>query len=171
MIFEQVKIPISLYHIPSSSGVPISLELLHSVEHYPNLRGIKDSAEDAELYQSFVKEFSKLNMCTGKDANLKYALEHGMGAILARGNNLTKQIAAVFAAKRAGRNIEEPIAKLQAATELLRQGGVDQYGPMKYALSLQMGTRQFYQRPPNSDVTQEQKGKIEAALDEIKRVG
>src|SRR5690349_3354251 len=32
MIFEQVKIPINLYHIPFASGVPISHELLHSLE-------------------------------------------------------------------------------------------------------------------------------------------
>jgi hypothetical protein len=42
---------------------------------------------------------------------------------------------------------------------------------MKYALSLQMGTRQFYQRPPNSDVTEEQKVTIQQALDEIKKMG
>src|SRR5229473_2038933 len=171
MIFDQVKIPINLYHIPFASGVPISHELLHSLEHYPNLAGIKDSVSDPEVYQRFVSEFPKLNMRTGTDVNLKYALEHGMGAILAEGNNFTKQIAAVFAAKRAGKDIDEPIAKLNAALKLLRAGGVDEYGPMKYALSLQMGTRQFYQRPPNSDVTEEQKGKIKAALEEIKRMG
>jgi len=55
--------------------------------------------------------------------------------------------------------------------KLLRPAGIDEYGPMKYALSLQMGTRQFYQRPPNSDVTEEQKTKIKAALDEIKHIG
>jgi len=171
MIFEQVKIPINLYHIPFASGVPISHELLHSLEHYPNLAGIKDSVDDAEVYHRFVSEFPKLNMRTGTDVNLKYALEHGMGAILAEGNNFTKQIAAVFAAKRAGKDIDEPIAKLNTALKLLRAGGVDEYGPMKYALSLQMGTRQFYQRPPNSDVTEEQKGKIKEALEEIKRMG
>ncbi len=171
MIFDQVKIPINLYHIPFASGVPISHELLHSLEHYPNLAGIKDSVSDPEVYHRFVSEFPKLNMRTGTDVNLKYALEHGMGAILAEGNNFTKQIAAVFAAKRAGKDIDEPIAKLSAATKLLREGGVDEYGPMKYALSLQMGTRQFYQRPPNSDVTEEQKAKIKAALEEIKRMG
>src|SRR5216684_2406650 len=128
MIFEQVKIPINLYHIPFASGVPISHELLHG-------------------------------------------LEHGMGAILAEGNNFTKQIAAVFAAKRAGKDIDEPIAKLNAALKPLRAGGVDEYGPMKYARSMQMGTRQFYQRPPNSDVTEEQKANIKAALEEIKRMG
>src|SRR5579862_3111856 len=47
LIFEQVKIPINLYHIPGTSAVPISLELLHSLEHYPNLAGIKDSSGDA----------------------------------------------------------------------------------------------------------------------------
>ncbi len=171
MIFEQVKIPINLYHIPFASGVPISHELLHSLEHYPNLAGIKDSVSDSEVYRRFVAEFPRLNMRTGTDVNLKYALEHGMGAILAEGNNFTKQIAAVFAAKRAGKDIDEPIAKLNGALKLLREGGVDEYGPMKYALSLQMGTRQFYQRPPNSDVTEEQKGKIKAALEEIKRMG
>jgi len=171
MIFEQVKIPINLYHIPFASGVPISHELLHSLEHYPNLAGIKDSVSDPEVYHQFVAEFPKLNMRTGTDANLKYAVEHGMGAILAEGNNFAKQVAAVFLAKRAGKDIDEPIAKLHAATKLLREGGVDEYGPMKYALSLQMGTREFYQRPPNSDVTEEQKKKIKAALEEIKRMG
>jgi len=50
MIFEQVKIPINLYHIPFASGVPISHELLHSLEMYPHLAGIKDSVDDAEVY-------------------------------------------------------------------------------------------------------------------------
>jgi len=171
MLFEQVKIPINLYHIPFASGVPISHELLHSLEHYPNLAGIKDSVSDPEVYHQFVAEFPKLNMRTGTDENLQYAIEHGMGAILAEGNNFTKQVAEVFAAKRAGKDIEAPLAKLRAALKLLREGGVDEYGPMKYALSLQMGTRQFYQRPPNSDVTEEQKAKIKAALDEIKQMG
>src|SRR5258708_2884392 len=123
MIFEQVEIPINLYHIPFASGVPISHELLHSLEHYPNLAGIKDSVSGSEVYRRFVAEFPRLNMRTGPDVNLKYALEHGMGPILADGHNFTKQIAAVFAAKRAGKDIDEPIAKLSAATKLLREGG------------------------------------------------
>jgi dihydrodipicolinate synthase/N-acetylneuraminate lyase len=76
----------------------------------------------------------------------------------------------VFAAKRAGKDLSESVAKLETALELLRVGGVDEYGPMKYALSLQMGTKQFYQRPPNSDVTDEQKAKIKQALEQIKQM-
>ncbi|HET8925966.1 MAG TPA: dihydrodipicolinate synthase family protein [Candidatus Acidoferrum sp.] len=171
MIFEQVKIPINLYHIPFATGVPISHELLRSMEKYPNLAGIKDSVSDPKVYQDFVAEFLKLNMRTGTTENLKYALDHNMGAILAEGNNFTKQIASVFVAKRAGKDLSESIAKLEAALKLLRAGGVDEYGPMKYALSLQMGTRQFYQRPPNADVTEEQKTIIKQALEQMKQMG
>jgi 4-hydroxy-tetrahydrodipicolinate synthase len=170
MIFEQVKIPINLYHIPFATGVPISVELLHSLEKYPNLAGIKDSMGDEAEYLRFVREFPQLNMRTGTDMNLKHALDANMGAILAEGNVFTKQIAAVFAAKRAGKDITGPIEKLYAAVKILRPAGIDEYGPMKYALSLQMGTRQFYQRPPNLDVTEEQKAQIKQGLEQIKQM-
>jgi len=171
MLFEKVTIPINLYHIPFATGIPISLDLMHSLEKFPNLAGIKDSSSDEDEYHKFVAEFPKLNMRTGTTHNLKYAMDNGMGAILAEGNNFTALIAAVFAAKRNGKDINPPLDKLSAALKLLRAGGVDEYGPMKYALSLQMGTRQFYQRPPNTDVTEEQKATIRQALDEIKRMG
>jgi 4-hydroxy-tetrahydrodipicolinate synthase len=170
LLFEKLTMPINLYHIPFATGVPISLDLLHSLEKYPNLAGIKDSSSDEDDYHKFVAEFPNLNMRTGTTHNLKYAMDNGMGAILAEGNNFTEQIAAVFAAKRSGKDINPPLAKLDAALKLLRAGGVDEYGPMKYALSLQMGTRQFYQRPPNGDVSEDQKATIRQALDEIKRM-
>src|SRR5260221_7374524 len=47
-LFEAVKIPIHLYHIPGTSEVPISHELLHAFEKYPQLAGIKDSTGNAE---------------------------------------------------------------------------------------------------------------------------
>lgn len=171
MLFEKVTIPVNLYHIPFATGIPISLDLMHSLEKFPNLAGIKDSSGDEEEYHKFVAEFSNLNMRTGTTHNLRYAIDNGMGAILAEGNNYTALIAAVFKAKRAGQDIAPPLEKLQTALKLLRAGGVDEYGPMKYALSLQMGSRQFYQRPPNSDVTDEQKAKIKEALEEIKKMG
>ena len=170
LIFEQVKIPINLYHIPGTSAVPVSHELLHSLEKYPNLAGIKDSNGDAKEYEAYVKEFPKLNMRTGTGNNLKPALDNNMGAILAEGNLFTKRIAAVFAAKRAGKDIDQPLANLRAAQQVLRPAGVGSYGPMKYALSLQMGTRQTYQRPPNLDVTDEQKAQIKAKLEELKQM-
>jgi 4-hydroxy-tetrahydrodipicolinate synthase len=170
LIFDQVKIPINLYHIPGTSAVPVTAELLHSLEHYPNLAGIKDSNGDVPEYEMYLKEFPKLNMRTGTGNNLKAALEHGMGAILAEGNLFTKRIAAVFTAHREGKDIDGPIANLRAAQMALHAGGTGGYGPMKYALSLLMGSRQTFQRPPNLDVTEEQKTAIKNGLDQIKKM-
>jgi len=170
LIFEQVSIPINLYHYPRMSAVPVTPELLHSLEKYSNLAGIKDSSSDAAEYAQYVKEFPKLNMRTGTVTNLKAALESGMGAILMEGNLFTKPIAAVFAAKRAGNNIDAPLARLQDMQQIMQPAGVSSFGPMKYALSLQMGTRQTYQRPPHPDVTEEQKAKIREGWQQIKQM-
>jgi 4-hydroxy-tetrahydrodipicolinate synthase len=171
LIFEQVTLPINLYHIPDTSGVPISTELLHRLEQYPNLSGIKDSDDSVPDYQQFVREFPKLNMRTGTVTNLKPALENGMGAILMEGNLFTRQIAAVFAAKRAGKSLDGPLATLDAAIKLLEPAGGYEFGAMKYALSLQMGTRQTYQRPPHADVTNDQKARMKVALEKMKQLG
>ena len=93
LIFDQVKIPINLYHIPGTSAVPVTAELLHSLEHYPNLAGIKDSNGDVPEYEMYLREFPKLNMRTGTGNNLKAALNAKMGAILMEGNLFTKRIA------------------------------------------------------------------------------
>jgi 4-hydroxy-tetrahydrodipicolinate synthase len=90
MLFDQVHIPINLYHIPETSGVAIKPELLRNLMHYPHLAGIKDSSGDAAGYAAFVKSFPELNMRTGTESNLETALDHGMGAILAEGNLFTR---------------------------------------------------------------------------------
>jgi 4-hydroxy-tetrahydrodipicolinate synthase len=54
---------------------------LSALQHYPNLAGIKDSNGPADEYAAFASAFPDLNMRTGTENNLEYALEHGMGAI------------------------------------------------------------------------------------------
>jgi 4-hydroxy-tetrahydrodipicolinate synthase len=168
MLFEQVSIPINLYHIPGTSQVPISIDLLRSLQHYPNLAGIKDSTGNPAGYAEFVSNFPDLNMRSGTNNNLEHALDNGMGAILADGNVFTRMCADVFTAFRAGKDYHVPLARLRDAEKLMRSGGVNGYGPMKYALSLQMGGPQTYQRPPFVDATETQKVAIRSALDQIK---
>ena len=93
-----------------------------------------------------------------------------MGAILMEGNLFTKRIANVFAAHREGKDIDAPLTTLHAAQQVMRPTGIGSYGPMKYALSLQMGNRQTYQRPPHLDVTDEQKAPIKAEIEELKNM-
>ncbi|MGH9417875.1 MAG: dihydrodipicolinate synthase family protein [Terriglobales bacterium] len=168
MLFDRIRIPINLYHIPRTSGVAISTELLKNLMHYPNLAGIKDSDGNKDEYHAFVADFPELNMRTGTLSKIEYALDHGMGAILMDGNLYCRESADVFAAYRAGGDYHVPLAKLRATEALLRAGGVGSYGPLKYALSLRMGTRQTYQRPPFPDVTDAQKAAIKAGLEKIK---
>ena len=168
MLFEQVSIPINLYHIPGTSQVPISHELLRAMMKYPNLAGIKDSTGDPKGYAAFVADFPELNMRSGTGNNLAYALEHGMGAILAEGNVFTAQCADVFKAYRAGGDYHAAAQRLHDAIQVVRAGGIWGYGPMKYALAQQMGGPQTYQRPPNVDVTDAQKLAIRSALGQIK---
>ena len=168
MLFDRVHIPINLYHIPRTSGVPISTQLLKNLMHYPNLAGIKDSDGNMPEYEAFVKDFPALNMRTGTESKLEYALDHGMGAILAEGNLFARQCADIFDAYRAGKDYHGPLAKLRAAKQDLRDAHVYAYGPMKYALSLEMGGPQTYARPPFVDPTDAQKAAIKGALARLK---
>ena len=170
MLFERVRIPINLYHIPGTSGVPISHALLRSLHHYPNLAGIKDSNGPPDEYAQFVSAFPDLNMRTGTENNLIYALEHGMGAICMDGNVYTRALANVFEAFRAGKDYHAAYGRYLAQTKVMmqRKTGVDEYGPMMYALSRQMNSAQTFPRPPFVGVTQVQKASVNEALDQIK---
>lgn len=175
LLFDAVPstLAVNLYHIPGTSAVPITTDLINALKHYPNLAGIKDSNGDMAEYVEFVKNFPELNMRTGigGGGRLEYALDHGMGAILADGNVFTRMCADVFTAFRAGQDYHAPLAKLRAAEKLMRPGNVGSYGPMKYALSLMMGGPQTYQRPPNADVTDAEMAAIKSALEQIKAMG
>jgi 4-hydroxy-tetrahydrodipicolinate synthase len=155
-VLEASPIPVHLYHIPGTSAVPITHELLHALEHYPNLAGIKDSTGNAEGYAAFVKEFPKLNMMTGTDNNMPAALQAGMGAILMGGNVFTKQSAAVFKAHREGKDVADAMAKLREANQLLRAGGGGGIPGIKFCLG-GLGLRESFCRPPDVDLSDEQK--------------
>lgn len=173
MLFDQVGIAINLYHIPGTSGVPISHELLRRLMHYPNLAGIKDSNGPADEYAAFVEAFPELNMRTGTEHNIPHALDHGMGAICMDGNVFTKALAQVFAAFRAGKDYHAAFAAYNAQVKIMQDLPTDvwNYGPLKYALSVQMGGPQTYQRPPYNDATDAQKAAIRDALARIKALG
>ena len=166
-LFEAVRIPINLYHIPGTSEVPISIDLLKSLAQYPHLAGIKDSSGNAAGYAEFVKAFPALNMRTGTNSNLETALDNGMGAILADGNVFTKLCADVFTAYRGGKDYKPALEKLRAA-----QRGVQGLGgapaAMKYGLSLQMGGPASYPRAPLIEISSDQKATIKLALDKLK---
>lgn len=169
-VLEASKIPVNLYHYPAMSAVPISPQLLHSLEHYPNLAGIKDSTGNAESYAALLKEFPKLNMMTGTEGNLQAALAAGKGAILVSANLFPRQAAACFEAQRKGQDVAAAYAKLREVNALARVPGGGGGAAIKFGLTA-YGFRESYVRPPQVDLTTEQKAQIQPRLAQIKALG
>jgi 4-hydroxy-tetrahydrodipicolinate synthase len=169
-VLEATKLPVNLYHYPGMSAVPISPALLHSLEHYPNLAGIKDSTGDATAYAALLKEFPKLNLMTGTEGNLVAALAAGKGAILVSANLFPRQASACFEAQRKGEDVAAAYAKLREVNALSRVQGGGGGAVIKYALTA-YGFRESFVRPPQLDLTAEQKTQLQANLPKIKALG
>jgi 4-hydroxy-tetrahydrodipicolinate synthase len=166
-LFNAVSIPINLYHIPGTSEVKITHEVLHAMMKYPHLAGIKDSSGSAEGFAAFLKEFPELNMRCGTSNNLIPAVEAGMGAILADGNMFSDKCADIFTAIRAKGDWKARLAHLRAVQGVMREAnmGANTYAAMKYVLSLRMGGPMMYARTPMPQLTDAQKASLKAGLD------
>ncbi len=169
-VLEASKIPVNLYHYPAMSAVPITPQLLHNLEHYPNLAGIKDSTGNAESYAALVKEFPKLNIMTGTEGNLTAALAAGKGAILVSANLFPRQASACFEAQRKGQDVAAAYAKLREVNALSRVQGGGGAAAIKFALTA-YGFRESYVRPPQLDLTPAQKAEMKPKLESIKALG
>jgi 4-hydroxy-tetrahydrodipicolinate synthase len=169
-VLEATKLPVYLYHYPGMSEVPITPELLHKLERYPNLAGIKDSTGNAESYTAYTKEFPKLDMMTGTENNLPIALPAGMGAISVAANLYPKQVAAVFQAQREGKDVQAAYNKMREATRTLSVQGVPGgAAQIKYAFTA-YGFRESYVRPPQLDLTDAQKAMLQPKLPLLKQL-
>jgi len=170
-VLEAAKIPVNLYHYPGMSAVPITPQLLHNLEKYPMLAGIKDSTGNAESYAAYCKEFPKLNMMTGTENNLMASIEAGRGSILVSANLFTKQVAAIYAAHRQGKDVAEANAKLREASQIMRVPGAGGgAAAIKFGFTA-YGMRESYVRPPQVDLTDEQKALLKPRLAQLAQVG
>jgi 4-hydroxy-tetrahydrodipicolinate synthase len=169
-VLEASNIPVNLYHYPGMSAVPITPQLMHNLEHYPNLAGIKDSTGNAESYAALVKEFPKLNIMTGTENNLPAALAAGKGAILVSANLFPRQAADCFEAQRKGKDVAAAYARLREVSALSRVQGGGSAAAIKFAFTAH-GFRESYVRPPQLDLTAEQKAQLKPKLEQIKALG
>lgn len=173
MLFDAVGLPISAYHIPGTSEVSITIDLLKNLHHYPHLAGIKDSSGSAEGFGAFVKAFPDLNMRAGTSNNLELALENGMGTILADGNSFSRKCADVFTAYRQKGDWRGAIQNLRAAMQIMREAnsGANTYATMKYILAQEMGGGDWYPRVPYVPLTDAQMKSLKAGLALVRGLG
>jgi 4-hydroxy-tetrahydrodipicolinate synthase len=171
LVFDEVKTPVRYYHIPKVTGVPVDATVFKALAQHPNFVGVKDSNGDPAEYEAIVAAVpSTLNIISGTDNNMLAALSHGNGVILGSGNVYTKLVAAIFTAHRAGKDVNEPMARLTAATQMMQANGYgSNYNAVKLALNQMMGgSRMTYARPPHVALSDEQIAKIRAGVSQLK---
>jgi 4-hydroxy-tetrahydrodipicolinate synthase len=173
-LFAQVKTPVRYYHIPRTTGVPITdtAEFFAALGQYPNLVGVKDSNGDAAEFEAITKALPGRNVVTGTDNLMENTLSHNAGCILASGNIFTKQNAAIYAAHRAGGDWKAAVAASANAQKAFRATvGVGGEEVNKYALSLLLGRPQMYSRAPTVPLDEALKPKIAQAVSQLKAMG
>lgn len=163
-VLDAARIPVLLYHIPGTSGVPITPELLRRLDGHPRLYGLKDSSGNAQGTLRFIRDFPKLKVLTGSPRHIAAMLKNGAaGAITGNGNILTRETAAIFRAFRQGQPVEEAQARLDGVLDLLR--GFEGVAAMKFAHGL-MGLRESYCRPPFVEFDEQRKSEFRSRLEQ-----
>jgi 4-hydroxy-tetrahydrodipicolinate synthase len=105
-----------LYHIPGMTGVPLSHSVItRLVERYPRaIRGVKDSACDAEATFALIKAFPHLDILVGDETYLGRACAAGgAGSICGVANILPE---AVIALAENGRDDPRVVSLVQEIT-------------------------------------------------------
>ena len=103
------NLKVFLYHIPQSSGVPITLELIDRLKTaYPStVVGIKDSAGNFANTQQMVEDFPNFQVFSGSDACLLDNLRIGGAGSITACNNIAAPLSAnVLANWRVGGNAD-----------------------------------------------------------------
>jgi 4-hydroxy-tetrahydrodipicolinate synthase len=174
VVFDKVKSPVRYYHIPKVTGVPVDVSVINKLAEHPQFIGVKNSNAIPEEFEAFSTQTpSRLNIISGTDNNFLAALRHGNGTILGSGNVYTKEVAAVMAAHRAGRDPAPEFAKLTAATSLMAANGYDSnYNAIRYALNQRMGNgRTTYARPPHVALSDSQMASLRSGVTQLKAMG
>lgn len=94
-IANSVEIPIILYNIPKTVGYKLSPELVEKLSSIKNVKGIKDSSGDLELFESYINATKNTDtvVLIGSDSKIAQAYALGAkGAVAGTSNLLTDQL-------------------------------------------------------------------------------
>ncbi|MCI0519736.1 MAG: dihydrodipicolinate synthase family protein [Chloroflexi bacterium] len=156
------------YHIPSLSGVPLSLDLLERLlTAFPGrFAGIKDSSADAEQARALGARFGEgLAVLNGSDRLFSLALQNrAAGCITALANLVSPDLRAVWNASLRGEEDAAAQARLDAARNVS-----ERFPPapplLKALLAARHGFPEWAVRPPLLPLTDELRAHALAAWD------
>ncbi len=157
------------YHIPGTSGVGLSLDLLARLKeaHPQKFAGIKDSSHDAEHARALGERFGDdLLVLNGTDSFLGLALEaKAQGCITAPANLISPDLRAVWEAARRGEPFSSIQARVSAARHVLERYAP--FPPILKALAARLyGWPRWPVRPPLMPVPPEVEERAARELDE-----
>jgi 4-hydroxy-tetrahydrodipicolinate synthase len=154
-----------LYHIPQTTGVPITDGLLERLlaSHGELVYGLKDSSGDREQGAHFRAAYPGLAFFAGNDHRVAEACAGGgAGSITAGANVFPELIAAVQHAAWSGQDAAAAQMTLSAARSLLESYPLQP--ATKAALTDVAGLPPTAVRPPQVELTPDQRAALRAAL-------
>lgn len=157
-----------LYHIPQTTGVPISDALLDMLlsTHGEVVYGLKDSTGDPSQLHHFRDAYPQLAYFAGNDHRVaEGCAAGGAGSITAGANVFPDRAAAAQQAAWSGAGIDEAQARLSAARRVLDLFPLQP--ATKAALAEVAGLPETAVRPPQVELTPEQRAQLRQALKEL----
>jgi 4-hydroxy-tetrahydrodipicolinate synthase len=155
-----------LYHIPQTTGVPITDELLQRLyaSHGELLYGIKDSTGDPAEGERLRTHFPALAYYAGNDHRVTEACRAGAAGSITAGANVFPDLVAAAQAAGWGGGDDGAQTTLSAARCLLDSCPLQP--ATKFALTVVAGMPLTAVRPPQIELTPEQCDRLAAALRE-----
>jgi 4-hydroxy-tetrahydrodipicolinate synthase len=157
-----------LYHIPQTTGVAISDALLDMLlrSHGEVIYGLKDSTGDAGQLHHFREAYPQLAYFAGNDHRVaEGCAAGGAGSITAGANVFPDRAAAAQQAAWRGAGVEDAQARLSASRQVLDLFPLQP--ATKAALAEVAGLPETAVRPPQVELTPEQRGRLRQALKEL----
>lgn len=157
-----------LYHIPQATGVPISDALLDMLleSHGEVVRGLKDSTGDPAQLRHFREAYPQLAYFAGNDHRVaEGCAAGGAGSITAGANVFPDRAAAAQQAAWSGADAAAAQARLSAARNALDLFPLQ---PATKAALAELGDLpETAVRPPQIELTSEQRTQLRQALKEL----
>ncbi|HEY9153425.1 MAG TPA: dihydrodipicolinate synthase family protein [Anaerolineales bacterium] len=151
------------YHIPSTSGVGFSFDLLARLkDSFPNqFAGIKDSSHDEGFTRTLGKTFgTDLIVFNGTDSDFAFALQnHAAGCITALANIISPSLREIYDAFINGKDTSSLQTKVSEQRHILEK--YQPFPPLLKALLAQLYDQpRWHVRPPLVELSKEDEGKV-----------
>jgi 4-hydroxy-tetrahydrodipicolinate synthase len=157
-VLDASDLPVLLYHIPQTTGVPLGDKLLDGLEGHPRLAGVKDSSGHVEELERLLPRFASRSYLTGHDRLLSVSLSRGGAGSITAG-------ASVVPALVAGVHRDPTLQpRLDAVRAVLERHGLV---PAAKAILRHHGFGEYRCRPPLVDLGPEAETRLMREIEEL----